>query len=563
MGIIYDPVTGEPMESTDEKDMLQEIGEATTDESSASDADVTDSLSDNAVVSSISESESIEENIAESESNKNNTEFPVVESDETQDNITQEGTVESVVSNESVVRQNDDNAGASASNGNNYSPIPTESNYNEANNFRLIGILATACVLIAVVLILWFSGIFLSKQQKISRAVRSTFEYQTELGKIGRNMVGILKSQDYTVSVGSQIDDLGFVSGKAIVDGKDKQLVLNVDADMFPEFSAKIGVDSKRLTAEIPEISDKLFVYDYINEKDGYITDVLEDKDIESIDSAIKTLYDGYNSEEEFQKKLIKCINRHKKELEYEKADSQNYKIDGKKVKCKGYYTEVDRDFFLDLLDDIEDIYKEEYGEYLEELSDVSGNDIDDMFGEAKKELKDFPDSIVYFYIYRGKLAAIRLEEDTKNGSEIEILFEGGDYRAQNISVEVDGDEVCALSGYNKKDKEIYSLEVDGEDIFTLEYNYKKETISFDFEYDYSAFTVMMDVTNSSKLVEFKTSEIYVDDEMIGNVTYSIEKGGSIQKYTNTDEFDIGNASKNEFTDLISSFDLDYLRYFF
>ena len=231
-------------------------------------------------------------------------------------------------------------------------------------------------------------------------------------------------------------------------------------------------------------------------------------------------IYDGSSSNADLEAKLEKCMNKHFKELKFENADKESYKIDGKKVDCKGYSVEVDSDFYLDLYDDIIEIYKDEFED---------------------------------------KLAAIKGEGDKRSG-EVEIQFKGGDFRAQNISILADGDEVMALSGSNKKDKETYTLEVDGDEVCTIEYNYKKGKLTFEYDYYYDSFELEMDVKSSSNEVSFVVDDF--DNEVEGSVNLTFKKGAKIQKYTNTNEFDLGNADESDFEDLMESFDEDLLMEF-
>ena len=207
------------------------------------------------------------------------------------------------------------------------------------------------------------------------------------------------------------------------------------------------------------------------------------------------------------------------------------------------------------------EIYKDEFEDTLKDMEDMTGESIDDSFKEVRNELKRMPDMTVYFYIYKGKLAAIKGEGDKKSG-EVEILFKGGDFRAQNIAVLADGDEVMAISGTNKKDKETYTIEVEGEEVCTIEYNYKKGTLSFEYEYYYDTFELEMDVKSSSNEVSFVVDDFDFDDEIEGSMSITFKKGAKTQKYTNTDEFDIGNADESDFEDLMESFDQDLLMEF-
>lgn len=531
MSITYDPMTGEPIETPDE-----EVKEAANE--------VNDAVSE--------VKEEVTQEVKEAEET-------VTEAVETTEAAVVEGNNFDPMTGEPV---SNPAGGSDVPEKKDYSPIPAEPSDDENPKFKLIGIAAIALICVALILAIIFGGLLTSKKDKVKKAVVSTFNVNTGLTKVAKDLSGILNSQDYTVDFDMDIDDVGSVSGQTIVAGKEKQVVVDLDIDEIPSMSAKIGIDSKQVKAEIPEICDKLFVYDYTADKDGMITDYVDDDEIKALDASLQMIYDGYNSDsEELQKELKKCFDKHAKELKFENADKETFKIDGKKVDCKGYSVEIDKDFCIDLWDDITDIYIEEYKDSFEGLEEMSGESLEDSFKEARNELKSMPDMTVYFYIYKGKLASIKAEGDKKTGS-IEILFKGGDYRAQNISVEADGEEVFALTGSTKKDKEIYGIEIEGDEVCTVEYNTKKGTLTISYDYYYDEFELEMNIDSSSSEVSFEIKDFDFDDDVSGNMNFKFKKGAKIQKYENTDEFDVGEASQSDFMDLIESFDSDILEEF-
>ena len=71
-----------------------------------------------------------------------------------------------------------------------------------------------------------------------------------------------------------------------------------------------------------------------------------------------------------------------------------------------------------------------------------------------------------------------------------------------------------------------------------------------------------MDVKSSSNEVSFVVDDFDFDDEVEGSMSITFKKGAKTQKYTNSDEFDIGNAEESDFEDLMESFDQDLLMEF-
>ena len=210
MSISYDPMTGEPIETNDDvKETKDEAVEAAKEATEA-------------VEEAAKTTEEAAENAAE---------------------VTKEA-VDEVVE---VAKESTENVPPVASPEpvkETYSPIPDEPEKSGKKN-TIIGIIAVALVAIIVVCVLFFSGIFMSKRDKVAKATAATFKYETELGKVVKNLSSIAKSGSYTTEFNADLEDFGEFSGSVIVDGKDKQIVASVDSDMIPAMTIKAGIDSK------------------------------------------------------------------------------------------------------------------------------------------------------------------------------------------------------------------------------------------------------------------------------------------------------------------------------
>jgi len=424
----------------------------------------------------------------------------------------------------------------------------------------VLGIIA-AVALIAIICLIIFSGAF-SKQKKVEKACAATFNIDSELIKDLKPVAKILSSDQLTTNYSVSIDDMGDIAGSVIVNGKDKQITANIDVDELPKLSAKVGIDSKTVKAECPEVIDKVFVYNYTEDKEGYITDMLDDEELEGLDKALKTIYDAQNSsnpaDNKFAAETAKLVKKYSKELEFENEDSKEFKIDGKKVNAKGISVEVESDLLVDFWDDFTDLYLEEFGEELDDIEEISGESVKDAFKEIKSELKSFPDTEIIFYIHKGKLASIDVDAGKRNG-EVEILFKGGDFRAQNISIEADGEEVFELKGSMKNDKETYKIVVEDEEVCTLTYNSEKGTLTFEYfdGYDDVEYEAKIQSKSDSFMIIMEDMEVSYDT--YADIEIEIVKGAKIEKYSGSEEFDIGNADEDEFTELLDDVDEDII----
>ena len=76
--------------------------------------------------------------------------------------------------------------------------------------------------------------------------------------------------------------------------------------------------------------------------------------------------------------------------------------------------------------------------EQVQKLTEELAEDLYDIYDEALDEVRDglreFPETEVEIYIYKNKLACINMVMDDMD-TEVELLFKGGDFRAQNMEL--------------------------------------------------------------------------------------------------------------------------------
>lgn len=417
-------------------------------------------------------------------------------------------------------------------------------------------VLAVLGVAIVAALIFLLTQLLFSKRVRVEKAVAKTMNVDSQLYKDAKNLAGIIKGKSYSMTASFDGDDFGSISGSVAIDGKDKQVAVDIDVDELPEFSLLAGIDDKSIKAEVPEFFDYLFVYNYTEDNDGYITEQMSDEDIESLNTACKLLYEFSAGSDEYAVKVAKLTRTYEKKLKWKKADAKSFKVNDKKVKCKGYTTTIEKDLVLDYWDDFSDIYLEEYGDLNAALKSISDTDLKDSLKDVKDELKSMKDTDVTFYIYKGALAAIDIDAG-KDGDAV-IYFKGGDYRAQNIVIEADDREVFEIKGNKNKGKETYTILSDGEEVVNLTYNTKKGTLTVEYEDYWDSYEYEFDIKSSGKSFIISADDMDIDGDEL-NFSIEVNDSGKIAKYTNTDEFNIGTADEDDFKDLVESLDYDKL----
>ena len=128
----------------------------------------------------------------------------------------------------------------------------------------------------------------LSRSNRILLAARNTIKDLPTVVE-NRNAADIIASGKYTIGV------KGAVRGKDF-DGtfkyKDTQLQAGGTISLFGRENLDFlaNLDDEQICASIPMLTDNLLVYNYKEEKDGYIVDLLGADGVASIDAALREL---------------------------------------------------------------------------------------------------------------------------------------------------------------------------------------------------------------------------------------------------------------------------------
>lgn len=413
----------------------------------------------------------------------------------------------------------------------------------------VIGVAAAAVVVGVTVFAGVKSGAFLSKSNKVLLAVANTAADSSHLTKDLQSF-DILNSKSFTTSLDAEVKDY-VVKGSIAMDKSRIQMVLDEDTvDSITGVSGIGGVldiDKEEVKLSIPAVSDKVFTYNYKEKKNGYIAEEAEEE-LEMVDQMLSTVFDDKNRDE-INKKFTKAMMKTWNDLKFEKAGKETFEVDGKDRKCKGYQVEITEDTLMDFMDNLEEVAAEYsgelYGEYVAEPFDDMRDDFDGM-----------EDIDLSFYVYKNKLACIRMETDDL-GKAVDICFLGGDTRWQNMELRVDDEEVLRVEGETNGSEEAMELRVENEKVAELVYDYKKGDFSVSFYDGYSDFGVEGKFATGRKGIEFTIDDITVDGENYGDefaMTLNIEKGAAFEKLKG-EAFDIGQASEDDIYDLAEDFE--------
>ncbi|MBO5373364.1 MAG: hypothetical protein J6A75_11715 [Lachnospiraceae bacterium] len=409
--------------------------------------------------------------------------------------------------------------------------------------FIIIGVIVAV---IAVVLTGIFSGAFLNKRTKVLVAAAKTFKDESHLMRDFGDIAKILRKDECMVAITTDGNVEGIpmnVTASCAKNKKKVQLSAEVNATGAKvDFTAEIN--DKNLAVCVPSVSDQKFIYDYTGDNDGYIIQVLEDEgiDAEMLNQSLQAIASG-GKQSEWVKKLTKAISKEYKSLKFKKLDTKEFKVDGKKRKCKGYSTEITSDNMENVLAAVEDLLVEEY----EDMLDMMNLDVDNFIRELEDTIDLMSDIEVCFYISGGKLACIQAEV---NGAEVELTFLGGNTRTENMELEVDGMTVFEIEGSDKSGVEETKLSVMGTQVASVEYKYKEHTFEIEAGNEYAGCNIAGILDSNRNGVTLKADEFEVVGENIDIEFEAVVSKDAKFVELEGEEFDIGNASENDFEDI-------------
>lgn len=292
---------------------------------------------------------------------------------------------------------------------------------------KIIWTIGAVAVAVIILIIGICSGAFLSRSNRILLAARNTIKDLPTVVE-NRNVADIIASGKYTIGV------KGAVRGKDF-DGtfkyKDTQLQAGGTISLFGRENLDFlaNLDDEQLCASIPMLTDDLLVYNYKEEKDGYIVDLLGADGVASIDAALRELTSKEEQNRAAQE-ILSVIYDEYKTLDIKKAEKEELIVDGSVRKCNGYEFTVTEDELLQVMDGVKEVYDAYNGGAADTLKLKLGDD----FSQLRDRACSMGDINVKVYVYQNKLAAVVAEAENSD-TAFHLLFKGGEYRMQNLEL--------------------------------------------------------------------------------------------------------------------------------
>lgn len=151
-------------------------------------------------------------------------------------------------------------------------------------------------------------------------------------------MLGLVEDE-FTVEFSAKAEGVK-IGGSFINASKQKQVTAKLEYG-GESIEGLAGVDSNSLKFQVPDLSKKLFVYNYKKENSGYIVDLIGDEYIDTLNSSLEQLVSSSKDTDKAQKDVTNVVMKELKSLKFQSAAKEEFTVNDKDVMCKGYTTTI------------------------------------------------------------------------------------------------------------------------------------------------------------------------------------------------------------------------------
>ena len=523
MSFHYDPMTGERIE---DPEVTQETNSETAN--AETNTETTNGETTNA------ETVNSETNTAESEQSAS---AEVVES--TAEEVKQEESTQPEIPVTGLTPRNEFNA------------IPEErGNDNGPSAGPIIAIILAAVVVIAALGFVVFKFMGTSKYGKNGKFI-TAFEKSMEWGSLAEAMdiSDIVSKGESTMTLDAKVNGQAFNTeytydrnaGEYSIYTKFKIDDFTVDATIF--------MDREKAMLSVPALLKEPLMYNYVEEKTGYIADFASKYHLDDLDESMKTSTTDVNPEK-YQKKLKDVFIKSFNDLDFKKTDAETFEINGKDKKCKGYTAQLNEEFYKTFSEGLEEFF-EEYSEDIS-IDNKSMENFKKSIEKFNEEIENIPDSSITIYLTDGKVARAELDSDDH---EAYIEFNGGNYWTENMTLGYDDSDI-EIFGDVEKGKESRTVECNGEDVVSYVYDTKKGDLEFTLSAGMVSGTIEGNLTKKKSGFELAISDISASGVSLENylkdfeATLRVEKGADVREIDEDDAYDLISMSEEDYKEL-------------
>ncbi|MBQ6995790.1 MAG: hypothetical protein IJN64_15105 [Lachnospiraceae bacterium] len=415
----------------------------------------------------------------------------------------------------------------------------------------VIGAVVAVVAVLVLVVGLFVSGVFSGPAGQIRRATLKTFK---EMPHFVQDLQGLsmLADDKYTLGVKMTMEEES-IEAELRSKASEKQIYAKINVDDVPEMTLLAGINESEVKLQIPELLDQVLVYNFKDKNKGYITEEADEESLEMINSLLEDINAGSMKSKKYSAELCEVFLKEFNSLEFEKADKEQYRVDGEKRNCKGYITKIKEKNVVNIIDGVEKVVNKYIDESMKDALEESGDSLEDLFDDMRDDVEDMEDIEISFYLYRGMLASIKME-NTDTDATMEVLFKGGDYRAQNIELVEEndyGESSFEMKGSVSDSTEKFKFISNGNKDSALEIKYDYKSGDFEVQQDsYTDIDIKGNLKSSASdlVVKFEKYEYGYDTLDGAELEITLSNRVKMGKFKGK-EFDLGNASEEDMED--------------
>ena len=387
-------------------------------------------------------------------------------------------------------------------------------------------------------------GMFQNAHDKVGVAIKNTVQ-PDEFGK-GILEISKFSSEEYSVIGKVKTEGVSFeVDFENDTKKHNQSMSASVNLGLM-KFNIKAEMDENILKLQVPELSEKVYTYNYVDKKNGAITMLLEQAQLstERLDKILKEV-NSNKSSDEMTKELGTKFGDFYKNIEVTEIAKGTFEVNGSNRSCNGYQMIIEKDDVKKLSSDISDILLKYMKEQQGSFGDIG--EIEDSFGEIEDEIQNMKDLKVEVYVYHKQIAALKLKEIV-DGKDLQVVFQGGDIPISNLMITVPGEEgdICRKS-VKEGTLEKVTYTVKGEQVIYREYDVKTGEFSINItENDESTvFNGKVKASEDEVILAFNSQDRYDN-----NVTmeFTLRKKAQVEKIKGT-EVNLGELGLQELSD--------------
>lgn len=358
--------------------------------------------------------------------------------------------------------------------------------------YIIIAVIVVAVAALVAGLVIFLANKFSDPRAKVKAAASNTFKsYANGDNKLftALNLNNITKNKNYTVNLkGSTMAQGAEVALDADVAVNTDVLQVTGDVDLgaVAPIKYEMQVRAEDATLHFSAFDDYVFNYKYrvLNENSNFNTLLTifgqlfgQEFHADNVNFVLETAYDLLLGDmgTRFVNDIKTSVDNEVGNIPFVKAPAEKFIINDSEVRAKGYSMTIKRENIVAIADELDRIFDSYYEDVMN--LDLAGALTESIIEVVRNYANQFNEVTLTFYIYDDQLAAIKIAGNESN--TVTLLFKGGDYRAQNMSLLNNGEEYCTIESSYESKIENMLIVTSGDASIAYEYNTDSGSLVF------------------------------------------------------------------------------------